>query len=248
MAKEWTLEEIEAIPEDPKAKKEYSLDEIDKIDDAILTKSGLKEAALKSIPVAAGLAGGAAGFLSPVPGGAFIGGTSGAAAGKMLENAIRRQEGEEIDPLQAYVAGPAQEAAGYAAGEAVVPAGSAILKGAGNAIGTAAKKVTSALSMVPEKVIETFASRTDDVAKLGNMSDPVVLQDAADTLREGAIEAIDDFKSVQNKKISNAIDEHGGQIIDLEPVYKILNEAYSKMHEIQSGSKALINEAYEDLS
>ena len=76
-----------------------------------ISKRGLLKGVAEALPVAGSLAGGAVGFLSPIPGGTIAGGALGAAGGKALENIIEGQLLNEPKSTAELVIEPLKEGA-----------------------------------------------------------------------------------------------------------------------------------------
>lgn len=219
MAKEFTLEELEAL--EPK---EYSLDEIESLgrDEK---PSGLGKAFAEALPAAGAMFGGALGLSSPIPGGAYAGAGIGAATGKALENVAEKYLLNEPKEVSDIYVSPITESISGATGEM----GGAALGKAASLIGTGLKKTVSAFSSIPEKAIETYMKRPIDVKKVGELSEATGLQDAADILRLNAKASIEDFKSDANANISDYLSVHGDKLIDVSNLKKIGEETIKKL-------------------
>lgn len=219
MAKEFTLEELEAL--EPK---EYSLDEIESLG-GNQKPNGLGKAFAESLPAAGAMFGGALGLASPIPGGAYTGAGIGAATGKALENVAEKYLFNEPKEVSDIYVSPITEGISGATGEMAGPIVGKALSG----VGTALKKTVSSMSSIPEKAIETYMKRPKAVKEIGGLTEATGLQDAADTLRSNARAAIQDFKSDANEKISDYLSEHGDKLIDVSNLKKIGEETIKKL-------------------
>lgn len=82
-----------------------SLSDVEWMKGGAPSSKGLLRGAVKALPIAGGMAGGAIGLASPIPGGAAIGGGLGAAGGEALKQAIEQQAGlEEAQPTGQNIA------------------------------------------------------------------------------------------------------------------------------------------------
>lgn len=198
MAKEYTLEEINALPE-----KEYTLEEIQSIPEK---KSGLLKSSLETLPAAGAMFGGAAGFASPVPGGTLVGSGLGAYLGKALENVGEKYLLDEEKTRPEIYAEPVGEALSAIAGEGAGQIAGKVLGG----LKTGLKSVSSSMSKIPKQVMETYAEKTPQVKEIGTD-----IVDAADRIRKEGLDAIESFKNIQNSKISQAVEAKKNIAVDI---------------------------------
>lgn len=193
-----------------------------------IKRNGLLKSSLEALPTAGAMFGGAAGFASPVPGGALIGTGLGASLGKTLENIGEKYLLDEQKGKEVFVE-PQKEAAYAMSGEFIGPLVSKGLSKTVSGIGKGLKKTVSSLATIPEKAIETYMERPKAVKAIGQLSEETSLQDAADNLRKNATAAIADFKMDANNEISYILSEKGKNIIDITPIKKIAEDGLSKL-------------------
>lgn len=92
---------------------------------------------------------------------------------------------------------------------------------------TALKKAAANFSMIPEKVLETTWSRPQELAKIPMDVEAPIAQ-AVQAWRERTNDLKKQFMSVRNAKISQALQEKGSHLVDIEPIEKIYEEALQK--------------------
>lgn len=173
------------------------------------------------LPFAGGVAGGMLGFASPVPGGAVLGSGGGAMLGEAARQGIQQGLlGYEKKGLQQNLEDIGWEGVAGVAGEALPIAASKIVK-------PVVKKVGSALSRIPEKVIETYLERGKDVDKLIKEYGGDTPQ-AADAIREQINRVVSAFKSKQNTKISNAL-KNTDEVVDVSGAIDVLEQTASRL-------------------
>jgi len=171
---------------------------------------------IDALPIAGGMFGGILG-----PAGAGFG----AMAGKSVKDTLNKalyNEGPQSRTQQYQEL--AQEGLGAASGEM---AGPILMKGVG-AIGTGIKKAASSLSKIPQKVIETYAERAPQIAKISSGSETDLI-DAADEIRKEAQKHIENFKSLNNTKITKALDEAKGAPVSVASIKQALMDNISKI-------------------
>lgn len=189
--------------------------------------------AVKALPVIGSVAGGslAAGAATIPSAGtltspAYLAGSAvGAGAGKALQTLIeenllnepKKSLEEKFTEIPKEVA---YDVAGNVTGEKLI---APLAKG----IGAGAKKVASSLSGVPEGLITNLSKNYEAVGKI----DDVALE--ADRIRQAAQDSINQFKNVQNSRISKAISEKADLPIDISKTRQALVENLGKInHEI----------------
>ena len=232
MAKDFISdEEMKALEESGEAVDFISDEQMEELEGpGLVSARGLGKAALEALPIAGGAFGGALGLASPIPGGAMTGAAVGAAAGKALENIGERFLLDEEKSREGVYLEPVAEGASAAAGEGFAPlVGKAISKGA-DMVGTGIKKTVSSLSSIPEKAIETFMDRPQAVKAVGKLSEETALQDAADKLRQEAVQAISDFKADANDEIGYVLLQKGDQLINVSSIKDTGNKIISKLN------------------
>lgn len=189
-------------------------------------ESGLGRAFVKSLPIAGGMLGGGLGGLAGGVG-AIPGAAVGAATGKAAENVLEHYLYNEPKTRTDIYAGPAIEAVSAGVGEAAAPE---MMRLAGKGIEAATggiKKAASNLSMIPEKVLETYWKRPEEVAKIPMDVESPIAQ-AVQAFRERTNDLKKQFMSVRNAKIAESLQQKGSQLVDIEPIAKIYEDALTK--------------------
>lgn len=226
---------------------------------------GYVRGALKALPAAGGMLGGALGFASPIPGGLVGGGMAGAATGKTLQNIGERALGDEITRDELY-AGPVRE--GLVEG-ALSGAGGLVRRGAG-LIGKYAKQpvqnVLSRLASGPKpgaEEITAAAERLGTSPTRGMLSDDKFIQklessimqtpsragqELADeaagvnkSMKTAAEGVFDPFRTAENKnQLAMAAKKSMGSAIDtrLQPAIDVYNEVAQKSPLINVSQKS----------
>ena len=197
-------------------------DELAQSDVPMITGEGLLKGSLQALPLAGSLAGGVLGTgLGPL--GTIGGAGLGAALGRSAEQAISELFFNEGPDTYGQLASElAQEGAYGALGETAGLSIPVVAQG----IKTGLKKTASSLSGVPEKVMETYATRGSEFKNL-----PIEdLQQAADEIRQGAQKSVSSFKTAQNTKISDALEKHSRDVVDMTSVINALKENQKKMN------------------
>jgi hypothetical protein len=190
--------------------------------------SQLGKSTTEMLPELGATLGSGLGFVSPVPGGTIGGAAVGGYAGKALKNVIEQYAYDKPKTNQEIILSPFQEAANAASSEVIGGVGVPMALNAG---ARGLKSVTSSLSKIPEKVMETYYKHGPEVDKIPD------LMDATEAIRQKATKGIEAFKSVQNAKITKAVEAQAGEMMDLAPSIKILEENASKLDPIVDASK-----------
>jgi hypothetical protein len=189
------------------------------------TAGGYARGALKTLPTAGMLVGGALG-LGGGPVGAVAGAGAGAALGKSAENLGEGLLGDNVSRSDLY-AGPALEgirgaggeAGGQLAGKALGAAAQLpVVQKTMSGIRNAAGKVGELLSGVPQKEIETYAKNADAVKDMAKASDSDTYE-ASKAVREKINSDIQATKDQLNTQISSALKGSDKQI----PVQPIID-------------------------
>lgn len=186
--------------------------------------------AVKALPVVGSVLGGslaAGGSLIPTAGTltapAYLGGSAvGAGIGKAAQTLIEENLLDEPKKsLQEKFVEIPKEVAYDVAGNVT---GEKIIAPMAKAIGTGAKKVSSSLSGIPEEVITNLSKNYEAVGKI----DDVALE--ADRIRQAAQDSINQFKNIQNSRISKAISEKADLPIDISKTRQALVDNMSKIN------------------
>lgn len=188
------------------------------------TPGGIVRETVKNLPVVGSVIGGGLGLASPFPGGAFGGSVVGAGLGRSLQEVIEqkaygKQPISEPEMIKEIGLAGAEASIGETVGPLLSKAGSLASKGI--------KNVSSSFSKIPKKVMETYSERGPEVSKIGND-----IIEAADDLRTQGQKAIESFKSLQNSKISNAIDAKKNEIVSSIPIKNAIEENIKKLDPI----------------
>ena len=188
--------------------------------------SGLGRAFVKSLPIAGGMLGGGVGGLAGGVG-AIPGAAAGAATGKAAQNVIEGLYYDEPKTRTELLVGPALEAVAAGTGEWASPAVMALAGKGLNLAGQGIKKTASNFSMLPEKVLETYWKRPEEVAKIPmNVESPIA--QAVQAFRQRTNDLKKQFMSVRNAKIAQSLQEKGSQLVDIEPIASIYEDALTK--------------------
>ena len=198
---------------------------------------GLGREALKALPIAGSMIGGAigggAGLASPIIGGAALGAAGGsglgAMAGKSLQQAGEKfffDEGPKSRPEQygELVSEGASGVVGEMGGQAIGPA----ISLAGKGIKSAAPKVGHALTGVSEQEIKTYAKNSDKIKAMARASDNSTIE-AADQIRLKYAKDIQSSKGELNKTISDVL-LHSEKQIDTNPIIRSLMDEQLKIN------------------
>ena len=192
----------------------------------------LAREATKMLPIAGSLVGGVVAG-APTLGMATLGGSAlGAAGGKALQNVIEQNVFDEPKEVSDYTTDLAKEAAydvaGNITGEKLV---APLIKGVLKMMGKGYTKVASSLSGIPEQSIETLYSKYDDVTKI----DDIAIE--ADRIREVAQKDINQFKNIQNARISDGITAKEKAPVNILKVRNSLTNAISKLDPVIDEAK-----------
>ena len=182
-----------------------------------VSAKGLLKGAIESLPAAGGLAGGALGFLSPFPGGTIVGGGVGAMAGESARRGLNKMIFDEEVSRPEFYKGLGESGVAGMAGEAVGPAIGAVSKFTGQA----SKRLSSSLTRIPEKTIETYIEKVKTVDYLIKKYGGDSSEMAAD-VRNQINNKIQKFKSIQNDKITKALAK-SGESVDVSKTLETLN-------------------------
>lgn len=184
----------------------------------------LAREATKMLPIAGSIVGGLAAG-APTLGMATLGGSAlGAAGGKALQNVIEQNVFDQPKEVSDYTTDLAKEAAYDVAGnitgaKVVAP----IVKGGLKMLGKGYTKAASSLSGIPEQSIETLYSKYDDVTKI----DDIAIE--ADRIREVAQKDINQFKNIQNARISEGIAAKEKAPVNILKVRDSITKAIGKL-------------------
>ena len=135
---------------------------------------GLGESVKEQLPAIGGVIGGAAGFLSPLPGGAAIGAGLGAAGGKSLQGIVGKSPKTRKELygglLESGVSGAAAEMGGRVLGPAI--------KAAAKPLGKAVKTLAATASKTNKKAMDIYLARgkkvDEIIKKFDNIDDAPV--------------------------------------------------------------------------
>lgn len=184
------------------------------------TLRDMAKVATKALPMAGSVVGGVVGS-SAGPAGTLGGSALGAMGGRAAQTLIEENFfNEKPKSLEEKFTELPKEAAYDVAGNLV---GGKVVAPVAKAVGKGLGKIASSFSGIPEQVIETYAKNYDEVNKI----DDVVVE--ADRIRQEAQDAINQFKNIQNSKISTAIQAKQDLPVDIMPVRQSLVDAIGKL-------------------
>lgn len=221
---------------DPKAY--LSKAETQAVDEPWITGKGLLKGAVESLPVAGGLAGGALG-LAGGPLGSVAGAGLGGAAGESIKRAVMPlleggygKQPTELKELGKGLLETGKAGAEMAAGEAGGQVLSKVIPKAVELSGKAAKKISSALTGISEKEIQTYADpkRFKEIQQLMKESGGD-MQQAVDNFREEAMTKIGQSKQKLGESIGAALEEAAPKVgpVKVDPVIEKLQAAKAKL-------------------
>lgn len=205
-----------------------------------VTPSGLGHAFVESLPAAGGIIGGGLGGLGTYGLGTVPMAALGAGAGKALQTGLEHVFYDKPVSRAELYGGPIAEAATGAASEMAAPLVGMAAKGLGNVVTKSAKSVSSSLSKIPEKVMETYAARPQAVEDMNvNVGlDDVALAEEANKYRAQIQKYIENFKSVQNAKITKSIEQIGvDKLVDINKTIKALQDNINKIDPVLNPEK-----------
>lgn len=212
-----TEQELDELLAKKKPVSEAELDKMLTPEEPILEQ--VKRGAIKSLPLVGGTLGAA-----------FLGGIPGAGVGAVIGGSLKNMLSDDVTKEQALLE-PLMEGAAAMSGEAIAPGVAAMatkgLKAAGSGALAVGKKIASNATMIPEKVMETYAKRLPEVEAIGGD-----ILTKADEIRAGASKAVEQFKSSQNAQITKALEGSGEVPVDLSKVEEILIEGKAKLHPV----------------
>lgn len=169
------------------------------------------------LPVAGSIAGGAIAG-GPTLGAAALGGSAlGAMAGKAAQTLIEENFfNEKPKSLEEKFIELPKEAAYDVAGNVT---GEKIIAPVAKLAGKGLLKTASSMSGVPEQVITHYSENMPAVDKIQD------LPDYADKARKMAQASIERFKGTQNKKISTALNNNYGVMVDVTPAKNVVENS-----------------------
>ena len=211
---------------------------------------GLIKSGASALPIAGAMLGGVVGTaLGPL--GTVGGAGLGAVGGKSLQTTIEQGLlGEKktrkqvyLDPLKEGAYGAAGEGAGQALGAGLKMVGqSKPAKYAAKKVGDALARTGEALTGISKKEIKTFAKNADEIVDLYKSNDGDV-QEAADAMRRGWQERIQNTRKGLNSQISQALEKRVDEFVDVTDVVDELEKAKALMNpKLRSGEIAEVDD------
>lgn len=177
----------------------------------------------EALPVAGGLIGGTVGTALG-PAGTIGGAGLGAAGGKALENIIEKYGFDEDKSRKQIYQEPIVEGLAGASGEMAGPiVGKVAQKGI-----DVLKDTASSLSKIPRKAIDVYAERAPEISKITAQGE-MGLMEEADKIRQESQKAIDQFKNIQNSRISKAVETAKDKSVDIGPMIEALESNMIKL-------------------
>ncbi|HEY8272171.1 MAG TPA: hypothetical protein VIG33_14875 [Pseudobdellovibrionaceae bacterium] len=196
---------------------------------------GTVRGAIKALPLAGTVAGGAFGTVAGGPLGPLsgpVGAGLGGAAGKSVENILDHYLYGDEKSYNDILVDPAKEALNSSTMEMLGPVTGEL----GNLGVKGLKNVSSSMSKIPKRAMEVYAERGPEVAKISAKSEND-LAEGADQIRQDIQKSVGSFKSQQNANISNSLDANGRQVVDMSGTINALEENKAKLNPIINADK-----------
>jgi len=198
---------------------------------------GLAKSSIESLPIVGsmvgGALGGAAGLITPVPGGAAIGAIGGsglgAMAGKSLEQGLKGViYGEAPESRSEQYKQLALEGAAGSIGELGGQAAGKVIQKGLELGGKALPKIGHALTGISEQEIKTYAKNADEIKKMASATDGSTIE-AADLIRQQYSKDIQATKKGLNDAISQSL-LNSEKRIDISKVKRALLDEQLKIN------------------